>query len=325
MGAKERRKIREICDTHLVPLGRKRKRLIKRQQLINQPAVAEFVSRLCEFPEYAERAQKRKGLLEIYSEAKKLRNAVLKFVGRDEFKPIYGQLCSAARRGERREALAEFKMIFTDCFDPSNLTKSKSRKNGFIPTKIHVEVATALCSSAMADRMALTVFDEERDRIEEEMQALVEELHVYDWWMSIRGCGAQSLASVIAETGDLFKYANPGKVWKRLGLAPVTKLVKGELVTKACSTWKRQKGSLTNEEWTKAGYNPQRRSAIFAAVGQVLVMQQDEASREIYLAKKEEMAAREPDWKKAHVNMYAIRYMEKKLIRKLWRRWWAMK
>lgn len=69
-----------------------------------------------------------------------------------------------------------------------------------------------------------------------------------------RGLSLGYLGVIIGETGDLSNYANPGKVWRRLGCAPWQ--FNGE--TRMGATWKGKK--LPAEEWTKFGYSSRRRS-----------------------------------------------------------------
>ena len=328
--AKERKRIKQICED-LVPLGRERRKVIKRQQLINQPAEADFVSRLCKYPEYVEIAETKKGVASIFGVAKKLRKKVIKIVSGSEFHPIYAGLCSASRHADRRVALDEFRVLFIRKIrDSSEQHKANGKKPTIELTDCHIEVATALCSSVMADSMSLKVFDEVKSSLDEAMCSLAEQLHVYPWWESVRGVASQGLASVISETGDLFNYSTPAKVWKRLGLAPYSKtMADGSVVTKACSTWKR--AELTKAEWTDAGYSKKRRAVIYAGIGQCLV-KQGRKYHEIYVREKERAVLNHPEWlqkdkngkiKMGHFDKHAQRYIEKRLIRQLWRHWWA--
>jgi hypothetical protein len=66
---------------------------------------------------------------------------------------------------------------------------------------------------------------------------------------------------VIGETGDLSNYANPAKVWRRLGCAPFTK----DQETLMGATWRgRSNGKrgtkLHASDWEEFGYSPRRRS-----------------------------------------------------------------
>lgn len=175
------------------------------------------------------------------------------------------------------------------------------------------------------------------DMIEDEACGKMEELaETLPVWLAfgepIKGFGKRSLAVIVAEAGDLSGYANPGKLWKRMGLAPIQK---GD-VTKAGSTWR--KGGLNAEEWTEAGYSMKRRATMFV-IGDVLIKNQG-SYRDIYLARKEyerqQAAARGltvvPAAKipkknagefmsDGHIHRRAQRYMEKRFLMELWVAW----
>src|SRR5579859_4182360 len=59
----------------------------------------------------------------------------------------------------------------------------------------------------------------ERKRWEKNLSVLAKTLEVWPWAQGVRGVGPLSLGQIVAETGDLGLYANPAKVWKRMGLA----------------------------------------------------------------------------------------------------------
>lgn len=100
---------------------------------------------------------------------------------------------------------------------------------------------------------------------------LAKQLPVAPWVLQPeqRGFGLLGLAITIGETGDLAKYANPGKVWRRMGCAPWT--YDGQTLMGA--TWRFGKeGSLPAEEWHQFGYSPRRRSIAFI-FGECLIKQ----------------------------------------------------
>jgi len=116
--------------------------------------------------------------------------------------------------------------------------------------------------------------------LEKAMKTLAKQLPVAKWVEAPeqRGFGMLMLAIVIGETGDLSNYANPGKVWRRLGCAPFTS--QGE--TLMGGTWKRRAGGkgchkLSSEEWESFGYSPRRRSIAFL-IGDGLVKQNGNVS-----------------------------------------------
>jgi hypothetical protein len=140
----------------------------------------------------------------------------------------------------------------------------------------------------------------------------------------ILGFGSLSLGAIIGEAGDLQIYSNPAKLWKRMGLA----LIGNE----------RQRKCVDKEKAEQHGYSPRRRSVMFV-IGDNLVKQKsayrtvyDERKvRELEKAAEEGLtvapAAKIPKGKHAeyrsegHIHFRAKRYMEKRLLRDLWRAW----
>jgi hypothetical protein len=161
-----------------------------------------------------------------------------------------------------------------------------------------------------------------------EMERLARLLPVWvTFGEGIRGFGARSLAVIIAETGDLSRYADPAKLWKRMGLAVLHGVRQGGL----------RKGA-DAAAWIAHGYNAHRRSFMFV-IGDVLIKQQN-PYRALYVRRKTierakaaaagltvVPAAKIPEKRKAefmsdgHVHRRAQRYMEKRLLRDLWRAW----
>lgn len=146
---------------------------------------------------------------------------------------------------------------------------------------------------------------------ERAMKALAMQLPVYEWVKSVRGFGVMNLACVIGETGDLNNYANPGKVWKRMGLA----VIDGQ----------RQRKTTDKELAIQMGYSPVRRT-VMHLLGDSLVKGQgkgDEVGeyRKVYDARKAYELERNPEIVKAHAHARALRYMEKRVLRELWKVW----
>lgn len=122
---------------------------------------------------------------------------------------------------------------------------------------------------------AIQNFRREQDAIEKEMVKLAKQLPVAAWveQPEQRGFGMLFLAIIIGETGDLSGYANPGKVWRRMGCAPYTQ----HGLTLMGATWKgRQNGKrgekLHASDWEDFGYSPRRRSISFL-IGEGIVKQ----------------------------------------------------
>lgn len=157
---------------------------------------------------------------------------------------------------------------------------------------------------------ARQIIHKARLKYERRMKKLAKELPVYHWMKAINGFGELGLPQIIAETGDLSNYANPGKVWRRMGLAPFR--------NKALATWRRQ-GGLTKDDWIEAGYSPRRRSIMYC-IGDSLIKKQN-VYRDIYLERKEFEREKLPDAAPIHTHRRAQRYMEKRLLKNLWQEW----
>ncbi|MBX6392473.1 MAG: hypothetical protein IRY96_03290 [Burkholderiales bacterium] len=183
----------------------------------------------------------------------------------------------------------------------------------------HLEsVLAAVSSFIVATERALEPFDAMRDETEKAMKKAARSLPVYAWAKEIKGLGDLGLAVIVGEAGDLAAYANPAKLWKRLGLA----VINGE----------RQRKKTAPDEAALHGYNPHRRAEMYAVVGEPLLRAQWRGGKdgepghalgpygEAYARKKAEYLARE-GWTAAHADAAARRYMTKCLLRDLWEAW----
>lgn len=153
-------------------------------------------------------------------------------------------------------------------------------------------------------------------------------LPVWPWVEAIPGIGAHLLGMIIGETGDLSNYANPAKVWKRMGLAV-------ELDGRA---QRRIKGTNTLEKIkaVDAGYSPRRRTVMYLAGAAMEMLNKHGKDnpaeyRQLYLAKKAEYVARETGCGRkkctkekctpGHIRSMALRVMEKRFLKDLWCTW----
>lgn len=143
----------------------------------------------------------------------------------------------------------------------------------------------------------------DRKAVEKRLAELAGQLPAASWVTTVRGFGIASLAAVIGETGDLSGYANPAKVWKRMGLA-----VMGD------GTRQRR---IAGSDAILHGYSPQRRS-ISWNIGANLIKAGGD-----YKAVYDERKALELQRveTKGHAHNRARRYIEKRLLRDLWRAW----
>jgi hypothetical protein len=155
----------------------------------------------------------------------------------------------------------------------------------------------------------------QRKMPEKRIEEFVQRLPAYDWWISINGCAALGLGLLVGEIGDFSSYDNPSKVWQRMGLGGVN-TEKGFIPQQ-----KTKDGALAR----LMGYSPQRRS-ISWQIGHSLLMKKG-PYYDLYLKRKEyevEQNEKLPDDKKRskmHMHKRAHKFVEKRLLRNLWRVW----
>ena len=171
--------------------------------------------------------------------------------------------------------------------------------------------------------------DKKRKETEESMAALARQLPAWQWVETIKGAGALGLATIVAETGDLANYANPGKLWKRLMLAPYD--------GHAGSTWKREKWrprTLTKEEWIENPFSGQRYGLMRQIVTWLVNSQIESKAKsgtkhgkakgpygEAYIKRREHTDTTHPDWTPGHAQSDALRYTMKRFLKHLWQAW----
>ena len=148
-----------------------------------------------------------------------------------------------------------------------------------------------------------------RKPYEKHLEKLGRDLPVWPWVESVRGFGPLGLAMIVGECGDLALYANPAKVWKRMGLA----VIDGE----------RQGKRTDPEEALRHGYNPQRRSLMFVIADSLIKNNRDGAYRTYYLGEKARQSEKHPDDPPIAAHKRALRHLAKRLLRDLWREWRA--
>lgn len=168
---------------------------------------------------------------------------------------------------------------------------------------------------------SLDGFDEHEHRIGASMVALAKQLPLQDWMEDEerRGFGWGLLAWIVGETGDLCNYANPAKLWRRMGCAPFSKGGK----TQMPSTWRRE-GGLTSEDWTECG-NCRRRRSVSWQVGKNLMMQNRGSYRRRYEEAKSRMREAHPEksngYPDSRVDLHAQLMATKLLLKDLWVVW----
>lgn len=152
---------------------------------------------------------------------------------------------------------------------------------------------------------ARDMMSRERKIPEKAMGKLAKTLPVWGWVDGIKGFGALGLAQIIGECGALNLYANPAKIWKRMGLAVFD--------------GKAQHRTKDKEKAIVMGYSPARRCIMFC-IGDSLIKKKNKY-REIYLDRKVIEEQKAPLLTKMVWHRRAQRYMEKRLLRDLWRAW----
>lgn len=159
------------------------------------------------------------------------------------------------------------------------------------------DIESAVLPNVIACLPAIVNQNELVDRLDDELETLAEHLPAAEWVNGVRGFGLKSFALIIGETGDLSNYANPAKVWKRMRMSVE--------VDKDSGKAKREIGG-------------RRRSIVWIA-GDCLVKQNKGEYRALYDNRKEYESGRVET--KMHAHRRAQRYMEKRLLRDLWRAW----
>jgi hypothetical protein len=146
----------------------------------------------------------------------------------------------------------------------------------------------------------------ERKRWEKNIQALAKSLPVWPWVEATRGFGPLSFGQVIAETGDLSLYANPAKVWKRMGLAVIEGRAQRRVTDKALAE--------------AMGFNPRRRRLMYIVADNLVKLNKD-GYRSLYDERKLHEVTQHPELSRMHIHRRAGRYMAKRLLRDLWVEW----
>lgn len=165
--------------------------------------------------------------------------------------------------------------------------------------------------------------------IEREMEELARQLAVWPWAKAIPGFAELGLATIVAEAGDLGNYPNPGKLRRRLGLAPHD--------GHALSTWMRESWrprALTKDEWSAVGYSPNRYARMSQIAKAVWFKQwrgkgksEDGVGKptgpygKVYAERRAHTEQTHPEWSPGHSQSDALRVMMQRLVDDLWAAW----
>lgn len=162
--------------------------------------------------------------------------------------------------------------------------------------------------SAMALQVARDAIVPYRSVVDKQLAALAMATPIWPAFaLPIRGFGAVGLGMIIGECGDIGTYGNPGRLWKRMGLA----VIDGE----------RQRKHLDKDLAIKHGYNPRRRSIMYVLGDSLVKLNQTGPYRAYYLYEKARQMAKSEDMRPIVADMRAKRHMTKRLLRDLWRAW----
>ena len=169
--------------------------------------------------------------------------------------------------------------------------------------------------------IGIEAFTDLLKNVETGMKVAVRELPIVKNWVQKpeqRGFGELFLAIVVGECNDLSLYANPAKVWRRMGCAPLE--FDGQTLMGA--TWRSGKqGKLPAEKWGEFGYSPRRRSIAYL-IGEGIVKQNgDGPYRRRYDEAKEKIQQAHPDYPKQRCHRHGMLLATKLLLKELWAEW----
>ena len=174
------------------------------------------------------------------------------------------------------------------------------------------------------------MWDADKETNEKNLVALARELHVAPWVEAIPGAGLLGLALIVAEAGAaLDNYANPEKLWKRLGYAPYDGC--------AGSTWKRETWrprKLAADEWVANPFSGERYSITYTIALWLVNKQWISAKKagadegrpngrygDVYAARRARTLVTHPEWTKEHRRKDALRVTFKRFAADLWEQW----
>jgi hypothetical protein len=222
-------------------------------------------------------------------------------------------------------ALESFLRINTTEWHPEMSEAERAQINKEVRATIKAIRAGAdheYADTVMVSDKARAPADDSREATEARIAELAMQLPVYPWIVSVHGAGALGLATIVAEAGDLSNYANPAKLWSRLGFAPFEGL--------AGSTWKRKTWRhrvLSSEEWKAHPFSGER-YALMHQIALWLVNSQwigkaktDDGEGkpngpygEVYAARRKHTIETHPDWSDGHRRMDGIRIAMKQFL-----------
>jgi hypothetical protein len=157
------------------------------------------------------------------------------------------------------------------------------------------------------------------------VEKLAKQLPIASWVSDIRGAGLRNLGMIIGETGDLSLYANPAKVWKRMGLAVGDDGRAQRRIAGVADPSRGRTKQQAVDEAIGQGYSPRRRT-VMHLLGECLIKGNttpdgDGYYRIVYAERKAYELARAPEMRPIVAHKRAMRYMEKRFLLHLWQAW----
>lgn len=253
-------------------------------------------------------------------------------------------VCFAIKQQQRNDRALEACIVFDFIGMPHEATEAQ-RKDVWRSAETMIKEAKGcslegrsahaplIIDLVRANETARAPWDKLRNAHEREMEKLTLELPIADFPDSVRGFGRKGFAMIIAEAGDLAMYATHSKLWKRMGMAVFDGMAQGKVP-------KDVTGKARAAAWVERGYSPARRSHLWNIGDALIKGNGDGRYRTIYLTRKElerakaealglqvVPAAKIPKKRasefmsEGHVHRRAQRYMEKTLLRDLWKAW----
>lgn len=197
-------------------------------------------------------------------------------------------------------------------------TAMMALRDGKKPTD---EAATLLLLANQHLLGARDIVEKARQHAEDRAAKLATSLPIWTKWAKdVRGLGPLSIAQIVGEAGDVGNYRTVSGLWKRMGLA----VING-------GRQRRVKG----DEALLHGYSPQRRSIVWNIGNNMIrsqrgtkideetgeITQEADPYRAVYDQRKAYEHERDPEITKGHAHNRAKRYMEKRLLREMWKAW----
>jgi hypothetical protein len=207
--------------------------------------------------------------------------------------------------------------------------KENAKVKRLLDTAAEGEGPLALQLMVRSNSEGRAPYDAIRKDAEKEMVKLAAKLPVAAWVNNIHGAGLLGLATILGEAGPLDNYANPAKLWSRLGFAPYDGAA---LSTYRRPTWRPR--VLTADEWTEHPFKAER-YAYMAMLAKPLRDSQwigakktddgkgkpDGYYGQLYADRRAHCDVTHPDWTDMHRDRDALRVMFKRFLADLWEAW----